>query len=29
MPLADRLKEYQRRDDLKAAGGNVVGFIKR
>jgi hypothetical protein len=24
MPLAERLKEYQRRDDLKAAGDNVV-----
>jgi hypothetical protein len=24
IPLAERLKEYQRRDDLKAAGSNVV-----
>jgi hypothetical protein len=24
VPLAERLKEYQRRDDLAAAGGNVV-----
>jgi hypothetical protein len=24
IPLSDRLKEYQRRDDLKAAGANIV-----
>ena len=28
IPLAERLKEYQRRDDLKAAGGNVVDLTR-